>query len=155
MIELIYIPFIVALLICIVTDCHRRIIPDVITLPGIVYFVLVHWFIQDITIWQSLLGTVGLGGITLFLAVISKGKLGGGDIKLFAMVGACLGWSSGIWAFLFTFPLAALAAVPLLILRKTLSNRLRIPDELPLAPFIGVSSILLIVLLQKVAETYV
>lgn len=155
MIGLIYIPFLVLLLICIITDCRKRIIPDVITLPGTLYFLIIHLVVNDITIWQSLLGVIGLGGIALLLAIVSKGKLGGGDIKLFAMVGACLGWSGGIWAFLFTFPLAALAAIPLLLLRKVAPQTFRVPNELPLAPFIAVSCFLLIGLLQKVAETYV
>lgn len=155
MIELIYIPFLVLLMICIITDCQKRTIPDVITLPGTVYFLLIHLVVKDITIWQSLIGAIGLGSIALLLAIMSKGKLGGGDIKLFAMVGACLGWSAGIWAFLFTFPLAAFVALPLLLLRKVAPKTFHVPNELPLAPFIGISCFLLMVLLQKVAETYV
>ncbi|WP_411347842.1 prepilin peptidase [Paenibacillus sp. WLX2291] len=147
--------FLILLIICIVTDCRRRIIPDIITLPGMLMFMLLHWIRGDLVWWEPIVGVIGLGGISLFLAIISKGKLGGGDIKLFAMIGAYLGWSVGIWAFLFTFPLAALLAWPLLIVRKVAPNKLNVPSELPLAPFIGMSTILLIALLQKVAEAHV
>ncbi|MEW4371514.1 A24 family peptidase [Paenibacillus kandeliae] len=147
--------FFLLLIICIVTDCKKRMIPDIITLPGILIFMSWHWMRGDLVWWEPIAGIIGLGGISLLLAIISKGKLGGGDIKLFAMIGAYLGWSVGIWAFLFTFPLAALLAWPLLILKRVAPDKLKIPAELPLAPFIGMSTILLIALLQKVAEAHV
>ncbi len=148
-------PFFILLLICIVMDCWKRIIPDMITLPGTVYFIIVQAVTGSLAWWQPLIGAVGLGSLALLLAIVSRGKLGGGDIKLFAMVGAYLGWSAGIWAFLFTFPLAALIACPLLLLKKLAPPRIKLPEEIPLAPFIATSTILLIALLQKVAETHV
>lgn len=148
-------PFWILLLICIVMDCWKRIIPDAITLPGTLYFIIVHAITGTLAWWQPLVGALGLGAIALLLAIISRGKLGGGDIKLFAMVGAYLGWSAGIWALLFTFPIAALIACPVLLMKKIAPPTIKLPEELPLAPFIATSTILLIALLQKVAETHV
>ncbi len=148
-------PFWILLLVCIVMDCWKRRIPDAITLPGTIYFIVVHAITGTLSWWQPLTGALGLGAMALLLAILSKGKLGGGDIKLFAMVGAYMGWSAGIWAFLFTFPLAALIAYPVLLIKKIASPTIKLPEELPLAPFIATSTILLIALLQKVAETHV
>lgn len=82
-------------------DLDFQIIPDVITLPGIIIgFLGASFFIPDIfgsTIIgfkTSLLGFFIGGGLFYLIAVLSKGGMGGGDIKMMAMVGAFLGWKA-------------------------------------------------------------
>lgn len=89
--------FIAALVTIAFIDLHHRIIPDVLSLPGI----LVGWatsFILGHVSWlDSLIGIIGGGGslfLVAFVYVSLTGKegMGGGDIKLLAMIGAWLGW---------------------------------------------------------------
>ncbi|HDZ91695.1 MAG TPA: prepilin peptidase [Deltaproteobacteria bacterium] len=78
-------------------DLDHRIIPDLISLPGVV----AGWgasLLPGGTLWlDSLIGTVAGGG-TLFLVAFVYERLtgregmGGGDIKLLAMIGAWMGW---------------------------------------------------------------
>lgn len=88
-----------ALLVVVFIDCRHQIIPDVITLPGVLaglVFALagltVHW--RD-----SLLGVI-LGGGVLFMIgeiyfrITRRQGMGGGDIKLLAMIGAFLGYQA-------------------------------------------------------------
>ena len=98
--EYLYI-FILWSLLAIVTviDLRFRIIPDVITLPGIVVGLGFSLLLQRLSFVDSIIGAVAGGGV-LFLVGISyyairkKEGMGGGDVKLLAMIGAFLGWRS-------------------------------------------------------------
>ena len=71
-------------------DIEHQIIPDVITLPGIVLGLAVGTY--TIGYANSLLGFFLGGGLFYLLAVLSNGGMGGGDIKYIAAAGALLGW---------------------------------------------------------------
>lgn len=71
-------------------DIEHQIIPDVITLPGIVLGLAVGTY--TIGYADSLLGFFLGGGLFYLLAVLSNGGMGGGDIKYIAAAGALLGW---------------------------------------------------------------
>jgi leader peptidase (prepilin peptidase) / N-methyltransferase len=94
-----YFLFCAALLVIIVIDIHHQIIPDVISLPGIILGV-VFSFVSPTVTWQSSLIGVLVGGgilyaVAFFYYLLRKvDGLGGGDIKLLAMIGAWLGWQS-------------------------------------------------------------
>ncbi len=94
-----YFVFCAALLVIIQIDIRHQIIPDVITLPGI----LIGFggsFVNPLVSWQQsalgiLLGGGILYGIALTYYLLAKRDgMGGGDIKLLAMIGAFLGWQS-------------------------------------------------------------
>jgi leader peptidase (prepilin peptidase) / N-methyltransferase len=77
-------------------DFHHRIIPDELSLPGILLGLLAALWMGHITWWESLLGAVLGGG--LFFAVAwayekytQREGLGGGDVKMLAMLGAWFG----------------------------------------------------------------
>lgn len=142
----IIVPIVVMLLAAVYTDLRQRLIYDWLTLPGIIYFLLVHAFLHPQQWFDYLLGAIISGGITLLMAVISKGALGGGDIKLLAMVGAAVGWQAGIYVLLFTYLLATLFAIPVWIASKLRKNKGKKP-EFPMAPFIaGGTSLLLLIM---------
>ena len=78
-------------------DLERQIIPDVITLPGILAGFLANLATGRVSWLESLLGIVVGGGVFLTIAVVGswmagQDAMGGGDIKLAAMLGAFLGW---------------------------------------------------------------
>ncbi len=93
----IYFIFSAALLVIIFIDCRHQIIPDVISLPGIIIGLSVSFFNPLVTWQQSGLGLL-LGGGTLYAVaggyylLTKREGMGGGDIKLLAMIGAFLGW---------------------------------------------------------------
>lgn len=100
--------FVAALLVISFIDLDARIVPDVISLPGIglgflVSFVIGWWSMDPLAIipspLSSFLGILFGGGILLVVAwgyqfLTGKEGMGGGDVKLLAMVGAFLGWPS-------------------------------------------------------------
>jgi leader peptidase (prepilin peptidase)/N-methyltransferase len=91
--------FCAALLVIIVIDIHHQIIPDVISLPGIIAGLVFSFFSTTLT-WQSSLIGIAIGGGVLYAIALGYflirkiDGMGGGDIKLLAMIGAWLGWQS-------------------------------------------------------------
>lgn len=142
----IWLPLACLLTVAVVTDLRSRMIFDWMTVPGLVYFISVHLLFRDLNGFQVLAGVAGLGGISLLMAVVSKGRFGGGDIKLFAMIGAGLGWTVGIWVFLLTFLLAAFVTWPALLIRKFATNKNTWAKEVPLAPFIAASTLIILLM---------
>ncbi len=67
----------------------------------------------EIEIWQSLFGFGTCGAIMLVCFVLFQ--IGGGDVKLLAMIGAFLGPEPGVESLLWTFVLGGAAAVVILI----------------------------------------
>jgi Flp pilus assembly protein protease CpaA len=75
--------------------------------------------------WRQWLGSIGFrdsvigflvcGGLMLVCFVLLK--VGGGDVKLMAMLGAFLGWQLGISVMLWTFVLGSAAALIVLVWR--------------------------------------
>jgi leader peptidase (prepilin peptidase) / N-methyltransferase len=106
-------------------------LPDPLTLPA--YPILIalltgaaiagHDFAA---LLRALLGCLALAGVYLVVALVSRGQLGGGDIKLAGVAGLALGWLG--WPILIAgaalgFVLSAVASVGLLAARRlTLSS---------------------------------
>jgi leader peptidase (prepilin peptidase)/N-methyltransferase len=101
--------FTAALIVITFIDLDHRIIPDVISLPGIAAGFGLSFFLPTPSWTESLIGLV-VGGGSLYLvavgyeALTKREGMGGGDVKLLAMIGAWLGWK----AVLFTLFAASL-----------------------------------------------
>ena len=80
---------------------------------------------------DSALGLFFGGGMFLFVYLISRKGLGGGDVKFMAAAGLYLGFAGAIQTILFGTILAALTGLSLILLKK-----LGRKDTLPLAPFL-------------------
>ncbi len=72
-------------------DAKHRLIPDGINLSGIVIGLGSALFLPQITFMDALLGAVIGSGLFLLIAILTRGGMGGGDIKMMAFVGAFLG----------------------------------------------------------------
>ncbi len=141
--------FVTALVIVTFIDLEHQIVPDVITLPGIavaLVWSVLTFFLSDPHIsvgfsppapLDALLGTVVGGGILYLVAVVSRGGMGGGDIKLNAMVGAVLGWQK----VLLTIFLGTLtgSVIALILLASGKKGR---KDPMPFGPFLALGAVL-------------
>ncbi|RMH35619.1 MAG: prepilin peptidase [Nitrospirae bacterium] len=121
-------------------DWDHQIIPDVITLPGIVLGWVAATVVLPIGWLDSLIGTLMGGGVLLVMAWVSpyllgKEGLGGGDIKFLAMIGAFLGWKSALITLFFASVLGASVGVGLLA-----CNMMQRGQYMPFGPFLAVGA---------------
>lgn len=122
-------------------DLRHKIIPDVLSIPGIILGFGVSPIFGPITWLDSLIGIVAGGG-ALFVIAISYERLagregmGGGDIKLLAMIGAWMGWRALPFIVL-TSSLAGSIVGCLFILFSGRGYRVRIP----FGPFLSLGTL--------------
>lgn len=89
--------FLSALLVITVIDWFHRIIPDVLSLGGVVLGWVGAVVCLDLSLMDSFVGSLVGGGLLLAVAALYKAVrkidgMGGGDVKLMAMIGAFMGW---------------------------------------------------------------
>jgi len=123
-------------------DLDLRIIPDRVTLPGIVIGLVLAPLLGVTTIGGSLIGAVAGGGALYLIAVLGdavfgKESMGGGDIKLAAMLGAFMGWQAVLVLLFAAFLSGAVAGVAALIVKGRDWDR-----SLPFGPFIAAGAFL-------------
>lgn len=137
---LVYFTFFSALLVIIFIDLDTWTIPDVITLPGVVAGVAASFLLPRLNLWQSLLGLLTGGGV-LFLVAMGyqllrkREGMGGGDIKLLAMIGAFLGLPGVIYTLLASSLAGSLAGV-LMMFKDKSGGATRIP----FGPFLALAA---------------
>jgi len=149
-----------ALLAITLIDVDHWIIPDAITLPGIVvglaasFFLpprgsllasLLHHrlgldrlpgFLASPGFWDSLAALLLGGGLFYLVAVLSRGGMGGGDIKLTAMMGSFLGMRDlGVAVFVGLITGSVVGIALMAAGRKTRK------DAIPFGPFLALGGI--------------
>ncbi len=118
-------------------DLEYKIIPDVITLPGIIIGLTLSLTMPHITVINSIKGLLIGGGLFYAIAIISRGGMGGGDIKLIAMVGSFLGWKNVLLTIFLGSLFGSIVGIVLIILKK--KNR---KDMVPFGPFLSLGAII-------------
>lgn len=118
-------------------DLRYQIIPDAITLPGVLAGFVASLAGQRVSWFESAGGILLGGGLFVAVIVLSRGGMGGGDLKLGAMLGAFLGWKALLVALFAAVVLGGLSAVALLA-----SGKLARRDAIPFGPFLAVGGAL-------------
>src|SRR5919106_3174360 len=143
--------FVAALIVISFIDLHVRIVPDMISLPGIVvgllFSVIGRFVLNDPyelvpSPWSSILGILIGGGFLLALAwayetFTGVEGMGGGDIKLLAMIGAFLGWPALPLTLFFSSLVGSVVGLTAMLV-KGVGRRY----ALPFAPFLCFGAIL-------------
>lgn len=120
-----------------ILDIHRRTIPDWLTLPGLAWVLVTSAFLGWPRVVDAFWGMLFCGGVLLILAVISRGSIGGGDVKLMALIGALLGWRWGFGVLAVAQLSAAIVAGCLLVARRR-----GLHEALPFGPFLALVALL-------------
>ncbi len=89
-------------------------------------------FLRDMPFYERLIGFFAASVPLLIAAVLSKGGMGGGDIKLMAVCGLVIGWKLILLSLLLAVLSGAVYGGMLLILRKKGRKA-----EMPLVPFLA------------------
>ncbi|MFQ5640998.1 MAG: prepilin peptidase [bacterium] len=134
-------------------DLNHKLILNVLTFPGIVIGLLLGMLTNETWMLQGIFGTIAGGGflwlIGLFGKVLFKQEsMGGGDIKLAAMVGTFIGPQVLIALFLAFF-----LALPVVVL-GLVNGRIRPGSTLPFGPFISLATVVVVCFGQSLYEFY-
>ncbi|GAB4339996.1 MAG: A24 family peptidase [Desulfobulbaceae bacterium] len=126
-----YFLFLAGLLAIIFIDIAHQIIPDRISLPGIVIGFCGSFFNHAVTWQQSGLGIILGGGVLYAIAeayylLTRRDGMGGGDIKLLAMIGAFLGWQSLVFVIFFSSLTGSVVGIVAMV-RQGKGGQTRIP----------------------------
>ena len=151
---LVYFIFISSLLVITFIDIDHKIIPDIITLPGIPIGLLTSFVLPAMTFMSSLVGLLVGGGSLLLVACVyslitHKEGMGGGDIKLLGMIGAFLGWKGVIFT-IFAASLTGTLVGIIVMLQKGKNLKFAIP----FGPFLSIGAMSYVFFGEKVIYWY-
>jgi leader peptidase (prepilin peptidase) / N-methyltransferase len=138
---LIFFIFTAVLIVVTFIDLDHQIIPDIITLPGIPIFFLLAIFIVKIPWMDALIGLLIGGGVLFAIAFVyefltKREGMGGGDIKLLAMIGGFLGWKSLMFVLLFSSFSGAIIGLMAMIIKKQ-----DMKYAVPFGPFLSAAAV--------------
>jgi leader peptidase (prepilin peptidase)/N-methyltransferase len=111
-----------AMIVLFVIDLQHRILPNIITLPGIIVGFVFSLFLPP-GWFESLVGIVAGGGVLLLMAEMyyrlrKEEGLGMGDVKMLAMIGAFLGWKLMLVTLVLSSFLGSLIGIGMIVLKK-------------------------------------
>lgn len=142
-----YLLLIAPLIIITFIDLEHRIIPNAISLPGIAAGFGVHMLMAGNPLYldaaiDSAIGAAAGGGF-LFLVALAYEKLkkceglGGGDVKLAAMLGAFFGWRAIIFILLISSLLGSVVGLIWILVTKR-----NLKFAIPFGPFLAVGGLI-------------
>ena len=159
---IIYLIFVAALIAVTFIDFEHQIIPDRITYPGVglglVLSFLYPALLNTSSRWEALLNSflgAFLGFVSLLLIgllgkwIFKKEAMGGGDLKLLAMIGAFLGWEAVFLIIFVSSLVGSVVGLTLLSLRK--KKRL---EYIPFGPYLALAALVVIFKGQAIIDWY-
>lgn len=143
-----------ALLVVAGTDLSHKIIPNAVTFPGIIVGLICAATVLPLGFLNSLLGALVGGGILWLLAwaspyLFGKEGMGGGDIKLLAMIGAFLGWKLALMTIMVGSFLGSLVGVVLIA-----AQVIKREDYIPFGPFLVCGALVALFFGESILDWY-
>lgn len=129
--------FVSLLVIITVSDIAYMLIPDKVLLPVGIVLLALRLFIPLDPWWDAIAGALVGFGLLLLIAIVSKGGMGGGDIKLFFVIGLVLGVSGTLLTLFLASLIGAIAG--LFMLRKSEQGR---KTPVPFGPSIALGAVI-------------
>ena len=150
----IYNIFLIFLIIATFIDFKYMIIPDEISIGGLIIGFIFSFFRNDLTWIESLIGIILGGGILLLIIKVyflltRKEGMGGGDVKLLAMIGAFLGYKSLLFVIFSSSFFGTLIGIPLIMAKKDKNNL-----AIPFGPFLSFGAIVYLYFGEKIINWY-
>lgn len=127
-----------ALLVITATDLLRFRVPNAITYPGIVAALVAAILMPGGNIGEAALAAALGGGVFFVLALITRGGIGLGDVKLAVLIGAALGLPVAYQALLYGV-VAAAVVMGVMLVAGIVGRR----QAVPYAPFLAMAAIVM------------
>jgi leader peptidase (prepilin peptidase)/N-methyltransferase len=138
---LVYFVFISSLLVITFIDLDHRIIPDIITLPGIPIGLVASFALPTVSFKASIFGLL-IGGGSLWLVawayslIAKRDGMGGGDIKLLAMIGTIIGWQGVIFTVFASSVIGSCVGISIMLIKGK-----NMKYAIPFGPFLSIGAI--------------
>ena len=138
-----------------VIDCEHFIIPDLLTIPGLLLAIIFSFSPGGLSPLDCAAGIIAGGGSLYGIGLVGKYLLkkgeamGGGDVLLMAMAGALWGWKIAVAGIFIASLAGSLAGVALLVLRKMRGDR-----KIPFGPFLAAGLWIAVFALNKLSAWY-
>lgn len=151
----VYVALVATLIVITFIDLDHQIIPDVITLPGIIVGLVCAAVGLGPSLAASIIGLLLGGGFLYAVAaayemLAGREGMGGGDIKLLAMIGAFLGWQGVLTTLLVASLSGALVGGFLILLRRVGSR-----SPIPFGPFLAAGAATALLVGTRLLDWYV
>ena len=151
---LVYFIFISSLLVITFIDIDHRIIPNIITLPGIPIGLIASLALPEVTLMNSVLGVLAGGGSLWIVAwtyhrITGKDGMGGGDIKLLAMIGTLVGWQGVLFTIFVSSAVGTIIGMTVMLVKGK-----NMKFAVPFGPFLSIGAVTYIFFGQKVIFWY-
>ncbi|NNG66431.1 prepilin peptidase [Caldanaerobacter subterraneus] len=116
-------------------DLREKRIPNMIIGPAYIastfYNLYLFFNSRENIVYSNFLGFLFAIGLMLLIGIISKGGIGGGDIKLYGLLGLTFGFQTVLKIIVFSTIWGGFFSILLVLLKKK-----KLKDSLPFAPFI-------------------
>jgi leader peptidase (prepilin peptidase) / N-methyltransferase len=137
----VYFTFAAALFTLSLIDLDHYILPNVITLPGIPLCFIGSFFLPAVTVKDAIIGILAGGGSLwmvgfVYQKIAGKEGMGGGDVKLLAMIGALLGWKGVLFTIFFGSALGTLVGIAVMLPKGGMMKR-----KIPFGPFLSLGAV--------------
>lgn len=137
------------LIIIVVSDIHYMIIPDKVLLFFLPIFIGLRIIVPLDPWWSPIAGAVVGFGLLYAIAVLSKGGMGGGDIKLFFVIGIALGLQATLQTLFFAAFIGAIVGLAGMAFGVVQRGK-----PIPFGPFIAVGALLAYFYGKQIMEWY-
>jgi len=147
--------FTATLLVISFIDIDLQIIPDTISLPGILIFGSSSLFVPEMRFIDTIIGILVGGGVLYLIALLyylirKEEGMGGGDIKLLAMIGGAVGFKGVAFTLFVGSLLGTMGGIITMVLTRFATIRLKIP----FGPFLSAGAILYIFFGETIISWY-
>ncbi|MFC3883095.1 prepilin peptidase [Bacillus songklensis] len=146
---IIYVTLVSLMMVITVSDMAYMIIPDKILLFFGGLFVLERAIYPLTPWWDSIAGGMIGVGLLLLIAILSRGGMGGGDIKLFGVIGLALGMKAILLSFFFSTVMGVIVGLIGLFI-----GRVKRGKPMPFGPSIAIGTIVYFIYGQKILDWY-
>lgn len=137
-----------------VIDLEHKLLPDAITLPGIVVGTAASLFLPP-GLRDSIIGTLAGGGVLWLIGEAyyrysGEEGMGGGDVKMLAMIGAFLGWQLVIVTLVLSSIAGSVIGIAILAIKRG-----GMKYALPYGTFLAIAALVSSLYGQQIVDWYV
>lgn len=129
-------------------DLKHKVIPDKLNLAGLVLGVPFLAESKE-AFFSGAAGFLAGGGLLFLIAVASRGGMGGGDIKLAAVMGLYLGWKCLSLALFLAFAAGGAAGAVMILFKMK-----RMKDAVPFGPYLALGAVAAALAGDKIISWY-